>query len=68
MTNKKEIGFLQDLNKLIKKHNVELTSHFHVDFGSVKCWIEVSGDIDIYFDDNVSSEIIENKIYMLGDD
>ena len=61
MRNKKEIKFLQDLNKLIKKHKVELRAESCVDVG----WVEVYGDIKIHFGDDVNSEIIENKIYML---
>jgi len=63
MTNKKEITFLEDLNALIKKHNVVIESDSHCDVA----WIEVFGDVNLSFDDRISSEIIENKIYLLGE-
>ena len=64
MTNKKEIAFLYDLNALIKKHDVFFDGDGNCDVG----WIEISGGVNLNFDDRISSEIIENKIYLLGEE
>jgi len=64
MTNKKEIAFLYGLNALIKKHNVVIESNNHCGVD----WIEISGGLSLNFDDRISSEIIENKIYLLGEE
>ena len=64
MTNKKEIAFLHGLNALIKKHDVVIESNNHCGVD----WIEISGGVNLNFDDRISSEIIENKIYLLGEE
>jgi len=63
MTNKKEIAFLYDLNALIKKHNVVIESDKSCGVG----WVEISGGVSLNFYDRINSEIIDNKIYLLGE-
>ena len=56
MSNKKEIAFLEDLTtRIIKKHNVVIESDSHCDVG----WIEVFGDVNLNFDDRISSQVID---------
>jgi len=63
MNKDKEIQFLCDLKKLIEKHDVNLIAKAFESNG----WIEVAGSIKLSFDDPITPDIIENKIYMIGE-